>query len=214
MAQKIVGRQVFLYRVRELEGKRTRTELRACRNAERRLIMATKKKSTTTTSYSTAVTYEKKLERVMARLKAEKYSFNYDRLGTAWVEFKYKGNVYRFDHSIEKAKLHGITLKNSSDAFAQIVLSLEDLARMVERGIYDLQVWVSGMKFLQAAVEIPSFLKYLSFVDIPKSEDEVKAKYKEMAMIMHPDKGGNQDDFTKLQQSYEKSLAYVGKKEG
>ena len=176
--------------------------------------MGAPKKSTATKSYSTAVTYEKKLERVIARLKAEKFNFNYDRQGSAWVEFRYKGNAYRFDHSIEKAKSHGIILKNSSDAFAQIVLSLEDLARMVERGIYDLQIWVSGMKFLNAAVELPSFLKYLGFVELPKSEDEIKVKYKELSKIMHPNAGGEQEDFLKLHDAYEKSLAYIGKKEG
>jgi hypothetical protein len=170
-------------------------------------------KKTSSTSYSSAPSYESKLERVMKRLKTEKYNFNYDRQGLAYVEFQYKGQAYRFEHSIEKAAKHGITLKKSSDAFAQIVLSLEDLARMVERGIYDLQMWVSGMKFLPSAAEIPSFLKYLGFVEIPKSEDEVKAKYRNMSKLMHPDTGGNKEDFIKLQEAYDKSMAYVGKKD-
>ena len=32
--------------------------------------------------------------------------------------------------------------------FAQLVKTLEDIARMVERGIYDLSTWIEGMKTL------------------------------------------------------------------
>lgn len=167
-----------------------------------------------TKKYAPAQDYEKKLARVMERfgVKQGEWNFNYDRQGHAFVEFRYKGELYRFEHSVENAKTHGIILKEGKDAFKQIVLALEDLARMAERGIYELQTWIKGMKFLPQAVEVPSFLKYLGFADIPKTEDEVKAKYKEMAMIMHPDKGGDADDFNILRQAYEKSLAYVGKK--
>jgi hypothetical protein len=35
-----------------------------------------------------------------------------------------------------------------------------------------------------------------------------------MSKLMHPDKGGDSDDFVILQQAYEKSMAYIGKKEG
>ena len=164
------------------------------------------------TSYSKAADYENKLERVMKRLGVQKYTFNYDRLGMAYVEFQYKGQVYRFDHSIEKAAKRGITLKKSSDAFAQIVLSLEDLARMVERGIYELQTWVSGMRALPAAVEIPSFIQFMGFTEIPKREDEIKQKYRDLSKLMHPNAGGNPDDFIKLKDAYDKALAYVGGK--
>jgi DNA/RNA endonuclease G (NUC1) len=95
------------------------------------------------------------------------------------------------------------------------VLTLEDLARAAEKRIYDFGDFLKNEKFkmLPVAVEIPSFFKFLGFIDIPKSENEVKAKYKEMAQIMHPDKGGNEEDFQRLQVSYEKSLAYICKKE-
>ena len=175
--------------------------------AKEEKVLATNKK---TVGYAQTVEYEAKLERVMKRLKADKFQFNYDRMGTAWVEFYYKGQLYRFDHSIEKAAKHGVTLRKSSDAFAQIVLSLEDLARMVERGIYDLQVWVSGMKMLPAAAEVPSFLKFLKFDTIPQTADEVKDHYKEIAKLMHPDKGGDSEDFMKLQEARDKALQYVG----
>ena len=78
--------------------------------------------------YGAAENYESKLERVMERLGVKEFNYNFDRFG-AWVEFRYKGNLSRFDHSIEKAKARGLNLGYGSDAFAQIVLSLEDIAR-------------------------------------------------------------------------------------
>ena len=48
-----------------------------------------------------------------------------------------------------------IKMAYGSDCFAQIVLSLEDLARMAERGIYELQTWLSGMQYLPPPVVVP-----------------------------------------------------------
>lgn len=93
--------------------------------------------------YGTADAYERKLNRVMERLGVESHNFNWDRWG-CWIEFRLKGDLYRFDHSVDKARARGVELRYGSDAFAQVVLALEDLARMVERGIYELSTWVAG----------------------------------------------------------------------
>ena len=76
--------------------------------------------------YGAAEIYEAKLERVMERLGVESFNFNWDRW-SCFVEFRYKGELYRFDHSVEKAKARGIDIRYGSDAFAQVVLALEDL---------------------------------------------------------------------------------------
>jgi hypothetical protein len=161
--------------------------------------------------YGAADLYERKLERVMERLGIEKYNYNFDRHG-CWVEFYYKGEFYRFDHSVEKAKTRGIELAYGSDAFAQAVLALEDLTRMVERGIYDLSTWVAGMKYLPPAVEVPSFMRFLGFTEIPSGPEEVKKRYRQLAKQMHPDGDGTQEDFEKLQRAAEQSLKYFGEK--
>jgi hypothetical protein len=160
--------------------------------------------------YAPANNYEQKLSRVMERLAIEKYNYNWDRFG-GWVEFYYNGEMYRFEHSIEKAKARGIKLSYGSDAFAQVVLSLEDLARMVERGIYELSTWVSGMKYLPPAIEVPSFFKYLGYQEIPHSVDDVKERYRSLAKQMHPDVGGNQEDFQKLKESAEQAFSYLSR---
>lgn len=86
--------------------------------------------------YADVSTYEQKLKRVMVRLGVEKYEYDWTRQ-TAYVQFFYKNQWYRFDHSVEKVNVGGkMKLTYGTDVFAQIVLALEDLARMVERGIY------------------------------------------------------------------------------
>lgn len=159
--------------------------------------------------YGTADNYERKLERVMERLGADDYNYNFDRF-SCFVEFHYKGQLYRFDHSIENAKSRGIDLKYGSDAFAQVVLSLEDLARMVERGIYDLQVWVSGMKMLPEARKIPECFVRLGFTEIPAGQDDVNRRFRQLAKVAHPDAGGNEKEMIALQEARDQALEYFG----
>lgn len=153
--------------------------------------------------------YESKLARVIARfgIPEEDVEYNWDRFG-AWVQFRLKGDLYRFEHSIEKAAAKGTKLAYGSDAFAQIVLTLEDLARMQERGIYELSTWVAGLKFLPPAVEVPTFFKQLGFTEIPASINEVRERYRTLVKQMHPDSGGNIQDFQAMQKASEQALQW------
>lgn len=158
--------------------------------------------------YAEPATYEAKLEKVMARLGVDQYDYDWSRF-ECWVTFTYKGQPYKFTHSVENAKNHGVNIKYGSDVFAQVVLSLEDLARMVERGIYDLSTWVAGMKYLPAGESIePCFLS-LGFTRLPKSEEEVKKQYRLMTKAMHPDAGGSDDAFRMLQENYLQCLKHL-----
>lgn len=158
--------------------------------------------------YGAADNYEAKLARVMERLGVQEFNYNWDRF-SSWIEFRYKGELYRFDHSLDNARSHGVDLRYGSDVFAQLVLSLEDLARMVERGIYDLQRWVAGMKFLPAAVELPSCFKFLGFDQIPGDILEIETRYKNLAKVHHPDVGGSEEDFVKLTRATEQAKAHL-----
>ncbi len=157
--------------------------------------------------YASADVYERKLKRIMERLEVSDYNFNWDR-HEAWIEFRLCGELYRFYHSVDKAKARGVNIHYGSDCFAQLVLSLEDLARMVERGIYELQTWVAGMKYLPPAVEVPTFFRALGFTDIPSGPEEVKARYRGLAKQLHPDVGGEAEDFQTLQRATEQALRY------
>lgn len=153
--------------------------------------------------YADAGTYEAKLEKVMQRLGAEKFDYNWDRF-SCWVEFWYEGQLYRFEHSIDNARLHGNDVKYGSDVFAQVVLTLEDIARMTERGIYQLQTWVAGLKALPKPKEIPDCFKTLGFTEIPNGE-MLKERYRQIAKTAHPDLGGSQEYFITIKAAYEQA---------
>jgi hypothetical protein len=157
--------------------------------------------------YASADNYESKLEKVMSRMGIEKYNYNWDRF-SCWVEFTYKGQIYRFSHSIENAKAHNQSVRYGSDVFAQVVLSLEDLARMVERGIYDLSTWVAGMKYLPPPADIPDCFKELGFTGIPDSADKVNQRFKDLAKRAHPDVGGSEEWFITVKKAYDESCQY------
>ncbi len=157
--------------------------------------------------YAEVDVYESKLRKVMERLGVTEYDYDWTRK-TAYVRFKYKNIWYQFDHSAEKA---GLTY--GTDVFSQIVLSLEDLARMVERGIYDLGVWITGMKYLPPVFEMPEWFKAMGFTgsDLPTA-DMVKTRYHNLAKERHPDAGGNEQDFAELQDTVKQCLDYLGDK--
>ena len=157
--------------------------------------------------YAEPAAYEAKLEKVMARLDVEQYDYDWSRF-ECWVSFTYKGQPYRFSHSVTNAKAHGVDIKYGSDVFAQVVLSLEDLARMVERGIYDLSTWVAGMKYLPAAVELPDCFRVLQFEAIPEDRQEVDRQFKRLAKVAHPDAGGTEQQFRVLQAAREQALGW------
>lgn len=159
--------------------------------------------------YAEAATYETKLEKVMARMGVEKHNYNWDRW-SCWVEFWYKGQLYRFEHSIENARAHGQDVKYGSDIFAQVVLSLEDIARMTERGIYELQVWVAGMKALPKPRDLPDCVKLLGFSEMPDAET-LKTRWRQLAKAAHPDTGGNSEYFGTIQQAYGDALEIIEK---
>lgn len=155
--------------------------------------------------YAEPAAYEAKLEKVMSRLGVEQYDYDWSRF-ECWVSFVYKGQPYRFSHSVDNAKAHGVNIRYGSDVFAQVVLSLEDLARMVERGIYDLSTWAAGMKYLPAGKDIEPCFSGLGFLERPDSIEDVKSQFKRMAKVMHPDTGGDEAAFIALGENYRRCL--------
>lgn len=162
--------------------------------------------------YGGTPAYESKLSRVMDRLGVTRFEFDWSRQ-SAWIQFEYREEIYRFEHSVKRSQERGLKVQLGSDCFAQLVLSLEDLARMVERGIYDLSTWVVGMKCLPAPVEVPTFLRLMGFAHLPDYE-ECKSRYRELVHQMHPDAGGAPEDFRGLMEAWAKARAWFGKGEG
>jgi len=153
--------------------------------------------------------YEAKLARVMERLGAESYNYDWSR-ADCFIEFTYHGQLYRFEHSLKKAEASGQHIVYVSDLFAQLVISLEDIARMSERGIYQLSAWIEGMKALPAPrAAVPPCFQAMGFTDLPESAEDIKVQYKRMAKVMHPDAGGSAAAFDALTASYKACLEYL-----
>ncbi|UOQ43712.1 hypothetical protein MUN89_17775 [Halobacillus salinarum] len=88
---------------------------------------------------------EKRLIRAIKRLKIENYHFNWDR-SSCFIEFGYKEKTYRLEHSVEKAKEKGIILRNGLDCINELTQTLEDLCKIIDRGTYKFESWISDMK--------------------------------------------------------------------
>ncbi len=115
---------------------------------------------------------------------------------------------------MENAKDHGVSIQYGSDVFAQVVLSLEDLARMVERGIYDLSTWAAGMKYLPEAKTLPGCFQALGFDRIPLTAEEVQQQFRRLAKGEHPDAGGDTEAFEALCRNRRECLAALEAKKG
>ena len=157
--------------------------------------------------YQDASVYEQKLAKVMARLAVDKFDYNWDR-HSCWIEFFYESQFYRFEHSVDNAQKNGLSIKYGSDAFAQLVLTLEDIARMTERGIYKLSTWIAGLKALPSSKAVPECLKILGFNNIP-TMSELKVRYRTIAKTAHPDTGGNAEYFISVEKAYSEAKSII-----
>ena len=129
--------------------------------------------------------YERKLIKVMKRLKIEEFNFNWDR-GSCFIEFHYEENTYRLEHSVQKAKEKGvIVLRNGLDCLSELVLTLEDLCQIIERGTYKLETWLSGMELSPIEEDVPEYL------------EEVHISYKSKGKQKQSDYNRN-DDFIQV----------------
>lgn len=144
--------------------------------------------------------YEGKLSRVMERMGISQFNYDWNR-SECFIEFTYRNQFYRFEHSLNKSNAHNQNIQCVSDLFAQLVISLEDIARMAERGIYDLSAWIEGMKALPAPKKIPKCFVVLGFDSVP-TFDELKEQYRKLAMITHPDKSGTSKIFNMYTKAY------------
>lgn len=162
--------------------------------------------------YGASSEYENKLKRVMDRLGVTEYRYDWNRQET-YVEFQYKGQWYHFDNNFSKAEqAYEKTRKHIvyvSDLFAQIVLALEDLARLSEQGLYELSYWIEGMKMLPQAPNIPACFGALGFDHVPDSEEELKQRFRQLAKVSHPDGGGSAEQFQVLKRNYLECQNYM-----
>ena len=161
--------------------------------------------------------FERKLERAAERLSAAAGSpvcgldWGWGRQD-CWVLFYYRGQPYQFRHSMAAALARGYKFTRGLDVFAQLVYGIEDLARLVERGLYDLGVWIEPFKALPAPSDVPDCLRRLGFDRAPRSREEVVAHYHTMARLQHPDnqETGDEQAMVLLNRAKDEALQLVG----
>jgi hypothetical protein len=158
--------------------------------------------------YGAADDYEIKLKRVMDRFKATEFDFDWNRKGNCWIRFSIDGEGFYFFHSVEQARAAGIKITAGSDAFAQLVLTLEDLARANERGTFKLKKILGAMAMLEPPKEIPNWCRELEFDQIPSDAKEVNERYRKLSQVRHPDNGGSDEAFKKLTEAKDAAKQY------
>ena len=155
-----------------------------------------------------AGTWEAKFSRVITRMKATDPQWNFDRHG-AWIRFTLAGQPYRLEQTVAQAARRHVVLYNGVDCFAQLVLTLEDLARMSERGIYELPVFMAGFKALPAPRPLAEPFVRLQFTVAPTTVDKVRSRYRQLARTLHPDAGGDPEAFRLLREAAQAAEALV-----
>lgn len=161
---------------------------------------------------STGEDMERKLARVMERLGVEKYDYDWaQRRGGAecYVEMVYRGAAYRFENSAAKSAANGRGLVYASDLFASVVYALEGLARAVEQDIFTLDMLLKGVPSLPAGKPLEPCFQRMGFTERPESVDVVKAKYRMLAKVYHPDACGDPEAFRLLTEDYKACLGLM-----
>lgn len=156
--------------------------------------------------------FEKKLGRVMDRLGVKKYQSNWSQGkdgASCFVEMVYGGKVYRFENSSQKSAACKRNLSNVTDLFAEVVYSLEGLARAVEKEIFTLDMLLAGVPALPAAPPLKPCFAAMGFSSVPASEEEIKKQYKRLAKAFHPDAGGEKEAFEALNRNYKACMEIV-----
>ncbi len=146
---------------------------------------------------------ERKLIKVMKRLRVEIYNFNWDR-SSCYIEFQYKENSYRLEHSTEKAKEKGIVrLKNGLDCLNELVDSLEDLCQITERGTFRLETWLYAMKQTQSPEQVSEYLEevHIRYKPLVKQTHMEPTREEEFMTVSAESRLGDFDDSPILRRS-------------
>lgn len=90
----------------------------------------------TKTYYPDLSYYLERLPLVMKRFgpDLQEYTYKINRK-SSWIQLKYRGRYYRLEQTVANASLHGVELRDGAATFAQLVLALEDIIRLVKRGV-------------------------------------------------------------------------------
>jgi len=116
------------------------------------------------------------------------------------VKFAY--TLYKRERKIKLNKL-----KNDFNKLkTQVRTNYKDRVKSLNDNLKDVK---SSLNELRQLKFIPRYLKYdydILGVSQKASLQSIKAAYKKKALILHPDRGGNQEEFKKLSNAYQNIL--------
>jgi hypothetical protein len=84
--------------------------------------------------------------------------------------------------------------------FRRWLRSLRRALMVVQQYVWDVPYW--------AAAQRPACLQALD-LEMPCTEEEVLAAYRELAKTLHPDRGGDLQQFLRLQKHFEQAMKLV-----
>jgi hypothetical protein len=161
--------------------------------------------------------YETKLQNIMERLGVkDAWDWNCDRYGGI-VWFEYQGHKVEFMYTVQQSKENAARqpqlkikpVEFGSDAFAQLVLMIEDIERAHRKGIYNFLDFIprEAKTALPAAATIPEYFRMMGFDRIP-SKKEYEDRRKRIIQNDHPDKGGDEEHFKNLMTACDEAKVY------
>jgi hypothetical protein len=91
--------------------------------------------------------------------------------------------------------------------YVLMVIDFRRWLRSLRRALIVVQQYVWEMPYW-AAAQRPACLQALD-LELPCTEEEVLASYRELAKTMHPDRGGDLQQFLRLQKHFEQAMKLV-----
>jgi hypothetical protein len=164
--------------------------------------------------------YSAKLGNIMDRLGVTSWDWNCDRYG-GMLWFEYQGQKVEFEYTVQQSRDNAtkqpqLKLKPvcfGSDAFAQLVLMLEDIERAHRKGIYHFLDFIprEAKTALPTAAIVPECFRSMGFNYLP-SKKEFEERRKDIIQQDHPDKGGNEVQFKRLLAACDEGKIYFNRK--
>lgn len=96
----------------------------------------------------------------------------------ALVKIFYRGVWHEFHYSRQKAEFFHKKIPADKDVFVAVVVCLQDLTRVAERGVFDFGVLVQGFKSLTFQ-KLPEFATFFGFTIMP-TWDDVRKRFAEL----------------------------------
>jgi hypothetical protein len=122
---------------------------------------------------------------------------------------KYAYTFYKREHKIHLNKMKNDNKKYKTDSkieYNELKIEYNENLKDANENIKRIKLLLSNLRQLKF---VPRYIKTdydILGVSKKASLQSIKAAYKKKALILHPDKGGNQEEFKKLSNAYQNIL--------